>query len=54
VVAVRLHDRAFAEVVRDMVDGVVVANRLEGELARRIRATLLQAIATRPHDTAAA
>jgi hypothetical protein len=54
VVAVRLQDRAFAEVVRDMVDGVVVANRLEGELARRIRATLLQAIATRPRDTAAA
>ena len=59
VVAVTLQGRMFAEVVRDMVDGVVVANRLDGEVARRVRTSLLRAITsrpndTRPHDTAAA
>jgi hypothetical protein len=53
VVAVTLHDRAFTEVVRDMVDGVVVANRLDGEVGRRIRASLLRAI-TAPGNSAAA
>ena len=33
-VAVTLQGRAFAEVVHDMVDGVVAANRLEDEAAR--------------------
>ena len=51
VVAVRLQGRIFAEVVHDMVDGVVVANRLEGELAGRVRATLLDAH-RRPAPTA--
>jgi hypothetical protein len=54
VVSVTLQGRAFAEVVRDMVDGVVVANRLEGEAAGRVRSTLLHAITSRPNDTAAA
>jgi hypothetical protein len=54
VVAVTLHGRLFAEVVRDMVDGVVVANRLEGEVAGRVRTTLLRSITSRPDDTAAA
>jgi hypothetical protein len=54
VVSVTLQGRVFAEVVRDMVDGVVVANRLEGELAGRVRSSLLRAITSRPNDTAAA
>jgi hypothetical protein len=54
VVAVTLQGRAFVEVVHDMVDGVVAANRLEGEAAGRVRASLLHAISTRPNDTAAA
>jgi hypothetical protein len=45
VVAVALHGRAFGEVVRDMVDGIIVANRLEGEAASRVRSTLLAAAA---------
>ena len=53
-VAVRLQGRIFTEVVHDMVDGVVVANRLEGELAGRVRATLLDAIVARPNGSAAA
>lgn len=44
VVAVRLRDRAFESVVGDMVDGVVAANRLEGDAARRTRVLLLQAV----------
>jgi hypothetical protein len=54
VVAVRLQGRGFTEVVHDMVDGVVVANRLEGELAGRVRASLLAALSARTGDTAAA
>lgn len=44
VVAVVVQGRAFTDVVRDMVDGVVVANDLQGEAARRVRATLLRAV----------
>ena len=44
VVAVVLRDRAFEVVVRDMVEGVVVANRLGGESATRIREALLRAL----------
>jgi hypothetical protein len=54
VVSVALRGRTFAEVVRDMVDGVIVANRLEGEAAGRIRASLLAALVARPDDSAAA
>ena len=53
-VAVSLQGRAFGEVVRDMVDGVVAANRLEGELAGRVRASLLEALTSRPNGSAAA
>lgn len=42
VVSVRLRDRPFAEVVADMVDGVVAANRVPEADAPRVRA-LLQA-----------
>jgi len=44
VVAVRLRSRPTADVVADMVDGVVAANRLTGDVAARVRATLLSAI----------
>ena len=44
VVAVRLRLRPQADVVRDMVEGVVVANGLTGDAAQRVRATLLQTI----------
>jgi hypothetical protein len=54
VVAVQLQGRVFTEVVDDMVDGVLVANRLEGELAGRMRASLLDAIDARPNGSAAA
>ena len=44
VVAVRLRARPAADVVADMVDGVIAANRLTGDVAVRVRATLLAAI----------
>jgi hypothetical protein len=43
VVAVRVRGRDHSEVVADMVEGVVVANGLEGEEAARLRAELLAA-----------
>lgn len=43
VVSVRL-DRPFEEVRADMVEGVVVANRLDGEAALRFRTALLDAV----------
>jgi hypothetical protein len=45
VVAVVLRDRIFADVLADMVEGIVIANRLEGAAAGRVRATLLGAVA---------
>jgi hypothetical protein len=57
VVAVRLRSRPLADVVSDMVEGVLVANGLRGDAATRVRATLLQAIsgagATGPGSVAA-
>ncbi len=44
VVAVRLHGRSPEQVEADMVDGVLAANRLAGEAARRMRSTLLAAL----------
>jgi hypothetical protein len=52
VVAVRLHHRVFADVVTDMIEGVLAANRLEGEAAARVRAMLHAAIS--PPQTSAA
>ena len=43
-VAVRLRNRPWAAVVADMVEGVVVANRLTGTEADRIRAVLWAAL----------
>lgn len=40
VVSVRLRDRPFATVVDDMVEGVLVANRVPAPDAERLRATL--------------
>jgi len=44
VIAVALRDRVFAEVLADMVEGIVIANRLEGAAASRFRTTLLDAV----------
>jgi hypothetical protein len=57
VVAVRLRSRPSADVVADMVEGVIVANGLTSDAAGRVRDTLLQAIdaggATGPESAAA-
>ena len=45
VVAVRLRSRPTADVVHDMIDGVLVANGLTGDAAGRVRASLLAALA---------
>lgn len=44
VVSVRLHDRSLDAVVADMVEGVVVTNRLAGEPALRARTYLAEAV----------
>ena len=43
VVSVTLKDRSRDEVAADMVEGVLVVNRLEGEAALRFRTALLEA-----------
>lgn len=43
-VAVRLRERPFAAVVADMVEGIVVANGLEGTEATRTRTALWAAV----------
>jgi hypothetical protein len=53
VVAVSLRGRAFAEVLADMIEGVIVANHLEAVEAQRVRAELFRA-ATDVLDVAAA
>ena len=45
-VAVALRDRPWGAVVADMVEGVVVANRLAGVAADRARAALWEAATT--------
>ncbi|MCU1457155.1 MAG: hypothetical protein JWL73_1247 [Actinomycetia bacterium] len=44
VVAVQLRERPFDRVAADMIEGVLVANRLQGEAALRMRAALCQAL----------
>jgi hypothetical protein len=44
-VAVRLVGRPFAAIAADMVEGVVVANGLDGEEAARVRSRLLAVLA---------
>jgi hypothetical protein len=43
VVSVVLRDRPFDRAAADMVEGVLVVNRLEGEAAQHVRTTLLEA-----------
>lgn len=45
VVAVRLRGRPIESVVADMIEGILVANALEADAARRTRVLLLQAVA---------
>jgi hypothetical protein len=55
VVAVVLRDRAFADVLADMVEGIVIANSLQDPAATRIRRTLLDAVSTpAPHSATSA
>ncbi|MGZ8766207.1 MAG: hypothetical protein ACXW2C_11005 [Acidimicrobiia bacterium] len=46
VVSVRLRGRSFADVASDMVEGVLVANGVEGEARVRLRAVFREAIAS--------
>ena len=46
VVSVRLRGRPFADVVTDMVDGVLAANRVAPADASRLRARLVAMLAT--------
>jgi len=48
VVSVRLRDGPFAEVVTDMVDGVLVANQVPETEAPRVRAVLTAALECQP------
>ena len=43
--SVRLRDRPFDAVIADMVEGVIVTNRLGGEAALRVRTYLAEAVA---------
>ncbi|HEX7166152.1 MAG TPA: hypothetical protein VF230_04135 [Acidimicrobiales bacterium] len=45
IVAVRAFDRPFEDVVADLIEGVIVANRLEGERAATVRRSLAAAAA---------
>lgn len=42
--AVVLRDRAFRDVLVDMVEGIVIANGLQDPAAARVRRTLLDAV----------
>jgi hypothetical protein len=53
-VSVRLDGRPFGAVVADMVEGVVVSNRLEGAEATRVRTSLWDAVARGPGQLARA
>lgn len=50
VVAVQLRGRGFERVQTDMVEGVIAANRLEGEAADRLRAALVAALHVHDRD----
>jgi hypothetical protein len=45
VVSVQLRGRSFAEVAADMVEGVLVANGVQGEARVRLRAAFREAVA---------
>jgi hypothetical protein len=54
VVSVQLRGRSFAEVAVDMVEGVLVANGVDGEARVRLRSAFRAAIAHEPSSRAAA
>lgn len=54
VVAVRLKGRPWSAVLGDMVEGVVVANALEGRRAERCRSALWAALEQREEGAASA
>ena len=54
VVAVRLKGRSFDDVAADMVDGVIVVNRLAGDAAIRMRPVLAEAAEPAAERSAAA
>ena len=45
-VAVALRDRAFADVLADMVEGIVISNHLQDPAAARVRGLLIEAVTT--------
>lgn len=47
-VSVRLEGRPLGAVVADMVEGVIVANRLDGAQATRARTALWESLSTSP------
>jgi hypothetical protein len=49
VVAVRVRDREPADIVGDLVEGVIVANDLSGAQAARMRTALVEALSA-PSD----
>ena len=53
VVAVAMRDRLFADVLADMVEGIVIANRLQDPAATRVRHTLLDAVSSPDSGSAA-
>ena len=54
-VAVALRDRAFADVLADMVEWIVISNRLQDPAAARVRSLLIDAVTTpAPHSAASA
>lgn len=53
-VAVRIRGRPFAAVLADMIEGVVVANSLEGEAADRTREALWRCLPPDHGEVAAA
>ena len=48
VVSVKLRDRPFADIVTDMVDGVLAANRVPPAEALRLRSLLMAALDGQP------
>jgi hypothetical protein len=52
VVAVVLRGRPWAAILSDLIDGVLVANRLEGRAADRVRAGLWEAMAATEAEAA--
>jgi len=53
-IAIVLRDRPWAAVLADMIEGIIVANRLEGTRADQIRAVLWLAVDTSGGEEAAA